>query len=63
MYDEIERAVKSGATERIDRSLADMKESFGGTAYAQQAGLLAAKAYYDKGNIDAARTALDLGGR
>ena len=58
MYDEIERAVKSGATERIDRSLADMKESFGGTAYAQQAGLLAAKAYYDKGNIDAARTAL-----
>ena len=58
MYDEIERAVKSGETARIDRSLADMKDRFGGTAYAQQAGLLAAKAYYDKGNIDAARTTL-----
>ncbi|MEO6321184.1 MAG: tetratricopeptide repeat protein [Polaromonas sp.] len=58
MYDEIERAVKSGETARIDRSLADMKERFGSTAYAQQAGLLAAKAYYDKGNVDAARSAL-----
>ena len=58
LYDEIERAVKSGETARIDRTLADMKDRFGGTVYAQQAGLLAAKAYYDKGNIDAARTAL-----
>jgi predicted negative regulator of RcsB-dependent stress response len=58
MYDEIERAVKSGETARIDRSLADMKERFGSTAFAQQAGLLAAKAYYDKGNADAARSAL-----
>jgi predicted negative regulator of RcsB-dependent stress response len=58
MYDEIERAVLSGEAARIDRSLADMKERFGSTAYAQQAGLLAAKAYYDKGNADAARAAL-----
>ena len=58
MYDEIERAVQSGETARIDRSLADMRERFGSTAYAQQAGLLAAKAYYDKGNVDAARAAL-----
>ena len=58
MYDEIARAVQSGETARIERSLADMKERFGSTTYAQQAGLLAAKAYYDKGNIDAARAAL-----
>ncbi len=58
MYDEIERAIQSGETTRVDRSLADMKERFGSTTYAQQAGLLAAKAYYDKGNIDAARAAL-----
>ncbi|MEO5660968.1 MAG: tetratricopeptide repeat protein [Polaromonas sp.] len=58
MYDEIERAVQSGETARIDRSLADMKERFGSTTYAQQAGLLAAKAYYDKGNVEAARGAL-----
>ncbi|MBH2009724.1 MAG: tetratricopeptide repeat protein [Xanthomonadaceae bacterium] len=58
MFDEIERAVQSGDTGRIDRALADMKERFGSTAYAQQAGLLAAKVHYDKGNADAARAAL-----
>jgi len=58
MFDEIERAVQSGDTTRIDRALADMKERFASTAYAQQAGLLAAKAHYDKGNADAARAAL-----
>lgn len=58
MYDEIERAAKSGDTARIERSLADMTARFGGTTYAQQAGLLAAKVYYDKGNIDASRAAL-----
>ncbi|CAM3560531.1 tetratricopeptide repeat protein [Polaromonas hydrogenivorans] len=58
MFDEIERAVQSGETARIDRALADMKERFGSTAYAQQAGLLAAKAHYEKGNADAARAAL-----
>lgn len=58
MYDEMDRAVKAGDTARIERALADMKERFGSTTYAQQAGLLAAKAYYDKGNTDAARAAL-----
>lgn len=59
MYDEVERAVQSGDVAKIDRSLADMKDRFGRTAYAQQAGLLAAKAYYDKGNVDASRAALN----
>lgn len=58
MYDEVERAVQSGDSVKIDRSLADMKDRFGGTTYAQQAGLLAARAYYDKGNIDASRATL-----
>ena len=58
MFDEIERAVQSGESTKIDRALGDMKERFGATAYAQQAALLAAKAYYDKGNVDAARAAL-----
>ena len=58
MYDEIARSVQSGETARIERSLAEMKDRFGSTTYAQQAGLLAAKAYYDKGNADAARAAL-----
>jgi predicted negative regulator of RcsB-dependent stress response len=59
LYDETDRAVQSGDMARVERSLADMKERFGGTVYAQQAGLLAAKAYYDKGNIDASRAALN----
>ena len=58
MYDEVERAVQSGDAVKIGRSLADMKDRFGSTLYAQQASLMAAKAYYDKGNLDAARAAL-----
>ena len=58
MYDEVERAIQAGDTAKIERSLADMKDRFGSTLYAQQAGLLGAKALYDKGNPDAARAAL-----
>lgn len=58
MYDEVERAVKSGDSARLDRSLTDMKDRFGSTMYAQQAGLMVAKAQHDKGNVDAAKAAL-----
>lgn len=58
MYDEVERAAQSGDTSRLDRAMADMKERFAGTAFAQQAGLLAARTYYNKGNIDAAKVSL-----
>ena len=58
MYDEVDRAVQTGDAARIDRSLADMKDRFGGTVYAAQAALLAAKAYYEKGNVEASKTAL-----
>jgi len=58
MYDEVDRAVLSGDMARMERSLADMKDRFGGTVYAEQAGLMAAKAYYEKGNLDASKAAL-----
>ncbi len=58
MYEEVDRAVRSGDLAKLDRALADMKDRFGGTTYAQQAGLLAARVYYDKGNIDASSAAL-----
>jgi len=58
MYDEVDRAVLSGDAARIERSLADMQAKFGKTVYAEQAGLLAAKAFYEKGNIDASKAAL-----
>ena len=58
LYEEVERAVQGGDVAKIDRTLADMNERFAKTSYAQQAGLLAGKAYYDKGNLEASRAAL-----
>ncbi len=58
MYEQIELAVSSGEIARLDRAFADMKEKFPSTTYAQQAGLLAAKVYYEAGKTDAAKSAL-----
>ena len=58
MYDEVERSAMVGDLPKLDRALADMKERFGRTAYAEQAALLAARAYHDKGQLDAAKGAL-----
>ena len=57
LYDEVERSTQSGDVERIQRVLGDMKERFAGTAYAQQAGLLAAKTLYEKGKVEESRAA------
>jgi predicted negative regulator of RcsB-dependent stress response len=58
MYDEVERAAQAGETTRVERAFSDMKDKFGRTTYAQQAGLLAAKVLEEKGNIDGAKAAL-----
>jgi predicted negative regulator of RcsB-dependent stress response len=58
MFDEVERAAQSGDVAKIERAFGDMKDKFGGTTYAQQAGLLAGKALFDKGNTDGAKAAL-----
>jgi predicted negative regulator of RcsB-dependent stress response len=58
LYDEIERAVQTGDVARVERALADMKDRFGSTTYASQAGLLAARGLQEKGKTDAARAAL-----
>lgn len=58
MYDEVERIAMTGDAARLDRALADMKDKFASTAYAQQAGLLAAKVYVETGKLDAAKAAL-----
>jgi len=50
--------VGSGDVARIERSLADMKDKFGSTQFAQQAALLSAKSLQAQGKTDAARTAL-----
>ena len=58
LFDEVERAVTSGDVARVERSFSDMKDKFGGTHYAQQAGLLAARSLQAQGKSDAARAAL-----
>ncbi len=58
MYEEVERAVTDGDMTRLERAFTDMKDKFGGTTYAHQAGLFAARAFADKGKPDAAKAAL-----
>jgi len=58
IYDEVERAAQAGDTARVERAFTDIKDKFGRTAYAQQAGLLAAKVHVDKGSSDAAKASL-----
>ena len=58
MYDETERVMRANDMAKLDRAFTDMKDKFGSTTYAQQAGLLAAKSYYDAGKIDSAKAAL-----
>jgi predicted negative regulator of RcsB-dependent stress response len=58
LYDEVERAAQAGDVNRVERAFADMRDKFGRTTYAQQAGLLAAKVLVDKGKADAAKAAL-----
>jgi predicted negative regulator of RcsB-dependent stress response len=59
MYDEVERAAKGGDPAKISRAFADMKDRFAGTTYAAQAGLLSAKALYEKGQVDQAKVPLE----
>ncbi len=58
MFDELERASQAGDADKAGRVFADMKERFPRTAFTQQGGLLAAKAQFEKGQTDAAKTSL-----
>ena len=58
MNDEVERAVASDDLAKVERAFTDMKDKFGRTTYAHQAGLRAAKVFVDKGKPDLARAAL-----
>ncbi len=58
MFDEVERSIASGDLAKVERALTDMNAKFGSSRYAQQAGLLAAKTFYEKGNLDASKKAL-----
>ncbi|MDD3935161.1 tetratricopeptide repeat protein [Rhodoferax sp.] len=58
LFDEVDRAVLASDASRMDRVFSDMKDKFGGTAYAQQAGLLVARQYVALEKPDAAKAAL-----
>lgn len=60
MFDEVERSIATGDVAKIERTLSDMNAKVGSSPYAQQAGLLAAKTFYEKGNLDASKKALAL---
>lgn len=58
LYDEVERAAAGGDTTRVEQAFKDIRDKFGRTTYAQQAGLLAARVLAEKGKPDAAKAAL-----
>ena len=59
MFDEFDRAVNAGDLDKTARVFTDLKERYPRTAYAQQAGMLAAKVQFDKGKADDARASLN----
>ena len=58
LYDEVEKAVAANDVARVERSLADMKDKFGSTHFAHQAGLLAARQLYAQGKVDQVKAIL-----
>jgi len=58
MFDELDRAARAGDPDRAGRVFTDLKERYPRTAFAQQGGLLTAKAQFDKGQADAAKASL-----
>ena len=58
MNEEVDRAVAGDDLAKVERAFNDMKDKFGRTTYAHQAGLRAAKVFADKGKPEQARAAL-----
>ncbi len=58
MFEQLEVAAQAGDAQRAGQIFADLKERYGGTAFAEQGALLAAHAQFDKGQIDAATDSL-----
>lgn len=58
MFDELQKAADAGDAAKTAGIFNDLKGRFGGTAFAQQGGLLTARVQFDKGQTDAAIAAL-----
>ncbi|PUA19770.1 tetratricopeptide repeat protein [Glaciimonas sp. PCH181] len=58
LYEELQKAVGNKDNAKVQRATADMQQKFSGTAYAQMAGLTAAKAAFDANDLNGAKTQL-----
>ncbi len=58
LYDEVDRAARSADLVKLEQAFLDMKSRYGGTAYAQQSGLLVARTMNEKGDLERAKAAL-----
>lgn len=58
LYDSVDKAIKSKDVPALARTVADMKEHFAKTSLTAQASLLAAKTFYEQGNVPQAQEAL-----
>ena len=58
MFDELDRAAAAADVDKVSRVFADLRERYPGTAFAQQGGLVAAKALADKERLEPSRGAL-----
>lgn len=62
LYDQVLANAEAGDTAKLTNSLKAMQDSYKSTTYAQQANLLAAKVFFEKGQLDQARDALAAAG-
>lgn len=58
MYDALDQAAQAGNAERAGQIFSDLRQRYGGTAFAEQGGLLAAKVQFQKNQVDAAKASL-----
>ncbi|EIM31544.1 hypothetical protein LepocDRAFT_00002760 [Leptothrix ochracea L12] len=58
MFDALEQGMSAGDVARVNQVFADLKSRYPGTAYTGQAGLMAARLQWDRGQKDAARASL-----
>ena len=58
MFEAFDRAAQAGDVSKTAQAFDDLKERYPGTVFAGQAGLMAAKLLYEKGQADRARTSL-----
>jgi predicted negative regulator of RcsB-dependent stress response len=58
LFEEVERIAEVGDPAKSERVFLEIRDRFGSTIYAQQAGLLVAKVVYESGNVEASKRLL-----